>query len=487
VFDPGEGRAENWVAEVLNTDGVDQTMHMGPFPVPVEASLGNQLTNDLLGFYAWALPRCRPSDHIAVFFWGHSAGPLGLFEPKDHIQVPLHIEPITAPIEPAVHADIKPVLGDVTQTPAIPVMSMFNISQVLLKTRRARMKSLSHLSVDDLTYQILTASADLQVFDPIGNPVKTEIVLFQDCWMSTLETAFELKDAAHFVVASQSLVPFGRPSIPNKCHVTPTVPFAGVWKYDCLFDNLRHYDSNSPRVSLSRLVDTLGSFYQDSRNIWPNPSVPFALLDLDTINSGKPGAFDASSVKKLVCAIFRLMPGNSTTNKNLRGTFIEKASLAVAGAKICQGKHKSLATELAAGSIALVDFTTLCSLLSADPRLTTDERDAIQGLIGSQLVVTCKESIYRSAGTVPPDDPQYSFQITRPDDSDNTPASLTQALGFRGVSALYYPTPARRAIWGNRDHDLTDAVRLFDSFYDGLKLSTETNWGQLALEQVPEG
>src|SRR5262249_39326251 len=34
-----------------------------------------------------------------------------------------------------------------------------------------------------------------------------DVVLFKDCWMSTLETAFELRDIVRFMIASQALVP----------------------------------------------------------------------------------------------------------------------------------------------------------------------------------------------------------------------------------------------------------------------------------------
>ena len=38
---------------------------------------------------------------------------------------------------------------------------------------------------------------------------KVDVALFQDCWMSTFETAFELQDDVRYIVVSQSLVPVG--------------------------------------------------------------------------------------------------------------------------------------------------------------------------------------------------------------------------------------------------------------------------------------
>src|SRR6185436_11143375 len=77
VFDPEEGRAEDWVAELLNADDNENVIQTGEFKNPGSPA-GSSLIVDLLGFYAWALPRC-PADHVATFFWGHSAGPAGLF------------------------------------------------------------------------------------------------------------------------------------------------------------------------------------------------------------------------------------------------------------------------------------------------------------------------------------------------------------------------------------------------------------------------
>jgi hypothetical protein len=121
--------------------------------------------------------------------------------------------------------------------------------------------------------------------------------------------------------------------------------------------------------------------------------------------------------------------------------------------------------------------------LKTDPRLTPDELDAITALLDSELVVTCKESIYRP--TLPPHDLAQTFEVTRPDDSDNTPQLLNHLMGFNGVSALYYPTPARSTIWGRSDRCIADAVSLDRGFYDDLALSKETDWGKLALEQIP--
>jgi hypothetical protein len=477
VFDPEEGRAEDWVAELLNADDNENVMQTGEFKNPGSPA-GSSLIDDLLGFYAWALPRC-PADHVATFFWGHSAGPAGLFAPRGEIVLPQ--PPDTPPGAPPGPPLDPPLSSSIRKKPPIPSLSSSDIRDVLRRARRALTREfVVGTTIQDLNKLILTASIDEPVVDSAGAPVKVDVVLFQDCWMSTLETAFQLKDAAHFAVASQSLVPFGRPSVPNDCGVEPVDPGAGVWPYDRLFGHLRAYDPSAPRASLRPLVDTLGGFYDDPCHVWPNPSVPFTLLDLDKINSGVPGSFDKVALNTLVAALMRLEP-----TKPGRGAFIQAASLAVAGATVCP-RDAADPEELAAGSIALIDVVALCKQLEADQRLRPDELAAVRALINSELVVTCKESIYRPAGVEPPDDPKYSFEITRPDDPNHpkTPKRLGQPLGFQGVSALYFPTPGRIAVWGKRDgnifHDLDPG------FYRRLILSQETDWATLALEQISQ-
>jgi hypothetical protein len=87
-----------------------------------------------------------------------------------------------------------------------------------------------------------------------------EVVLFKDCWMSTLETACELRDVAKFVIASQGLVP-----------ILP------VWPYRYLFKDLVNLaDGAAP----TDLVIRLGKLYDQPGNRGPLEAVPFALLDL---------------------------------------------------------------------------------------------------------------------------------------------------------------------------------------------------------------
>jgi hypothetical protein len=469
VFDPEED-GRKWFAELLNADDKEPTTHLGNFVNPGPFS-GDTLTEDLLGFYAWALPRC-PADHVAVFFWGHSAGPAGLFEPALHIVVP---EPPSAP----------PDKKHSRKTAPLPSLNSPAIHDVLRKIRIGLSSQVADRPTEEIAELILKAKIEDLIIEPSGAPLKVDVILFQDCWMSTLETAFELKDAAHFTIGSQSLVPFGKPAVQNDCDIAPSKEGIGVWPYGEIFDCLATYNPANPRGSLSRIVDSLGRFYDDPNNIWPNPSVPFSLLDLDTLeprNADAPGAFDVTSLNVVVSALQRLEP-----TVQGRAALIAKASIAVAGEITCLNERDELqpATELAVGTIALVDLMVLCNQLKDDGRLLPDEIAAVERLLQSQLVVSYRESIYKASGTVPPDDPNYSFEIVRPDDpvAPETSSALTAPLGFRGVGAFYYPAPARLTTWKNRDTYIIDA--LSPGFYLDLALSQETNWKTIALDHFP--
>ena len=107
------------------------------------------------------------------------------------------------------------------------------------------------------------------------NGQELDVVLFKDCWMSTLETACELQDVARFVVASQALV-----------------PIASVWPYEDLFTDLAVGKS----ASECALVTTLGKFYDKPENRVPDDAVPFALLDLrkvDRVSDALNGLVDS--------------------------------------------------------------------------------------------------------------------------------------------------------------------------------------------------
>src|SRR5262245_48406542 len=98
--------------------------------------------NVLKAFLRWAIDAC-PAKRYAIFFWGHSSGPLGLF------------------------FDNKP--GETTA-------NFVNLR-----------------AIEKVVSSALRQPAD--------------IVLFKDCCMSTFETAYQMQGVARFAIGSPSLIP----------------------------------------------------------------------------------------------------------------------------------------------------------------------------------------------------------------------------------------------------------------------------------------
>ncbi len=91
---------------------------------------------------------------------------------------------------------------------------------------------------------------------------RSAVVLFRDCFMSTLETAFEFRDVAPFLVASQSLV-----------------PIAGIWPWTDLVRELRP-ETESGEAALM-LAKQLGLFLDVPENRAPFADAPVSVLETD--------------------------------------------------------------------------------------------------------------------------------------------------------------------------------------------------------------
>ncbi len=144
-----------------------------------------------------------------------------------------------------------------------------------------------------------------------------DIVLFKDCWMSTLETACELQPVVRFVVASQGLVP-----------ILP------AWPYGDLFNDLVNLAAGgAPRD----LVIRLGKFYDQPGNRGSHDAVPFALLELDKMDQV------SHALKGLVSELSGA--GNGYHCPNGHASAIERARI---------------------GDIALADVRTLCDNLQGE-------------------------------------------------------------------------------------------------------------------------
>jgi cysteine peptidase C11 family protein len=104
------------------------------------------------------------------------------------------------------------------------------------------------------------------------------IILFRDCFMGTLETAFQLKSCADFVIASQA-----------------EAPIAGVWPWKTFMASLG--DGRSSLDIGTELAKSLADFMKQDRNRGGFADVPYSLFDL----SVSPGVVEP--LKALVHAL----------------------------------------------------------------------------------------------------------------------------------------------------------------------------------------
>jgi len=102
---------------------------------------------------------------------------------------------------------------------------------------------------------------------------KASVVLFRDCYMSTLETAYQLKDVADFMIASQA-----------------EAPVAGVWPWKRFMQELKP-SRDSEDVARS-IVSHLGEFLDADHNRGILADVPITLLDLRTADEIVPPLSD---------------------------------------------------------------------------------------------------------------------------------------------------------------------------------------------------
>lgn len=241
-----------------------------------------------------ASPLHCPSDHVAVFFWGHSAGPAGIFD----------------------------LLAGSTRPLPTLIRSATALADRLPAERARRLRgfiSLPHLS---------GAFAAL--------PQRCDLVVFKDCWMSTLEAACELAEHVDTAIASQS-----------------QVPVTGVWPYPKLYRALAGAGDGADQIEAARfkpLVKALADRYATLEARLPDadgrpafPSVPFSLLDL-TKASEAQAAFGG-----LAKALGRKSALSGAAQSARSKAFDAASTGPLPGT---------------AGDIALVDVRTLCDRLA---------------------------------------------------------------------------------------------------------------------------
>jgi hypothetical protein len=181
----------------------------------------------LHGFIRWAMKYC-PADHYMLLFWGHATGPFGMF--RDGNQRTFVAQTLTLP----------------------------ELRTVLSRTKRA-----------------------------LKRPI--DIVLFKDCFMGTLESAYEIRKLAQFLITSQSLVP------------------VHGWPYQ---DILGHVGQSADvEATAMGIVNDLGRYYSVPTNRGTNRDVPFSLIDLTKLPMLVP------PLKSVISGVVQALTGGSDRAK----------------------------------------------------------------------------------------------------------------------------------------------------------------------------
>ena len=326
----------------------------------------------LYGFFDWAVNEC-PAEHYLLIFWGHSRGQFGLFGDPDPFEY-------------------------TAQT----------------------------LTLDELDDALRAAKRSL------GQAV--DVIAFKDCFMATLETAYQLSGLADYLLASPGLVP------------------VEGWPYDEMFESLTDRDEDALKKA-KRLLDALRQHYKEDENKHPFEEVPYSLLSTS-------GA--STAVARLADLIGKDRRSAVQTNEEqLRATLKEAAKKA--------------------GDPALVDLSALAQ--EAAKHTNADEKKLLGGRSAKKKQLKAAEkSINAFAETLGSAAAHGKGEAARRASAAAPPDRLViehtgQKVG--GVGAFVFPSSPK----AQRDSRLT---RLADEkVYRRLAISTDTNWAEIALRSMP--
>jgi hypothetical protein len=177
---------------------------------------------------------------------------------------------------------------------------------------------------------------------------RVAIVLFRDCFMNTLETAYQLRHVAEYMIASQA-----------------EAPIAGVWPWIGFLSALMP-SASSADVARGVALQ-LGYFLDDPANRGRFADVPYSLIDLG----------EADAVAKPLRALARAL-------QEARGDARRRAACAEALEAARIGRPSDPA---APGDPALLDVLTMCDHLRAlrrDP--VTEPASVLGNLVRDRLV-----------------------------------------------------------------------------------------------------
>lgn len=237
---------------------------------------------------------------------------------------------------------------------------------------------------------------------------KASLIVFRDCFMNTLETAYQLRGAAEFMLASQSVA-----------------PVAGVWPWGGVMSALM--GSGSSEDVATSVAKQLTRFLDEPENRKPFADVPYSLLDLGVAEAV------AAPLKALADAL------DAARSDPARSAACAKA---LEGARIGFPDDASNP-----GDPALVDVPTLCDGLAAlAPDPVAAPAAALGAVVNDRLVRWhhAQKDNYRGVSLyyqpVTPRDVRRSFILSgNPDDAARDAAhyaqlALCQATGWDRIA-----------------------------------------------------
>jgi len=178
---------------------------------------------------------------------------------------------------------------------------------------------------------------------------RAAVIVFRDCFMNTLETAFQLYGATDYIIATQSIA-----------------PIAGVWPWTAFMDTLKSETLSTLTVA-EAIVQTLVAFLAHSDNRKPFSEVPYSLLDLHAVPKiGEP-----------LKALTNILEAGRSVPARARAY----------GRAIDAARIGAPSTPDNPGDPALLDVPTLCDRLQElRPDPAADAADILKGEVNSTLV-----------------------------------------------------------------------------------------------------
>ena len=420
-------------ARVVRPESSAPTAKYFPGETVFDVEYAIDFTKDITLFFEWAYENC-PADHYAVFYWGHSMGPAGFFQPSER---PVVVSPLLALLMKVVF-----FLTGSSWTGTLGVQAVSDAIGSIVQ-QRAKEGGLPKVDNQARTAAVPPSGAggpadpDAPVVFTAGQVIpKIDVVLFQDCWMGTLETAFELQDDVRYIVSSQSLVPAG---------FAPGVQLGAVWPYKLLIDTF--LDLSQPNFA-APMMTVLDNFYNGvgrpageppDYNRYPATKVLFSLMDCGA-TAGAVSSAIKNDFQGLVQSLYPLSEVRRSLLIERKGQQAEQA-----------GRLFELAgAQLKVGDQALIDILTFCAYLQTPGQWPAD-------LIVSQ---TEKNAIAAAAAAV---QGNVAALITS---TFQSPARVPGDFVYTGAAALYKPF----GLWGQDPY----IMGAFRSSYETLRFSCET-------------